>query len=80
MQDLFMDTDVTLSYGYIAQRCTVPKFSKEELEAILFNEVLPVMKFNMLAFPTPEWAGFKTGWVHRRVQVSFTKYKLQLMS
>jgi len=67
MQDLFMDTDVSLSYDYIAQRCAESKFSNQELEAILFNEVLPAMKFNMLDFPAPEWAGFKTEWVVKRV-------------
>ena len=67
MQNIFMDTDVSLSYDLIAQRCAESKFSKQDLEEILFNEVLPAMKFNMLAFPAPEWAGFETEWVVKRV-------------
>ena len=67
MQDLFMDTDVSLSYDFIAERCAESKYSLQELEDILFNEVLPAMKFNMLDISAPEWAGFKTDWVVQRV-------------
>ncbi|MCV6623860.1 MAG: hypothetical protein OIF51_19160 [Cellvibrionaceae bacterium] len=67
MQDLYMDTDVTLSYGYIAKCCGQSKYSLEELEKILFNEVLPALRFNMFDLPAPEWAGFETKWVVERV-------------
>ena len=67
MQDLYMDTDVTFSYGYISKVCSQSKYSLEELEKILFNEVLPALKFNMFALPAPEWAGFETQWVVNRV-------------
>lgn len=62
-----MDTDVTLSYGFIAQRCADSKYSIDELESILFNEVLPALRFNMFDLPAPEWAGFQTDWVVKRV-------------
>jgi hypothetical protein len=67
MQDLYMDTDVTLSYSFIAQRCADSKYSIEELERILFNEVLPALRFNMFDLPAPEWAGFPIDWVVKRV-------------
>ncbi len=67
MQDLFMDTDVTLSYEFIAKRCAESKYSIDELEKILFNEVLPALRFNMFALPAPEWAGFQTEWLVKRV-------------
>lgn len=62
-----MDTDVTLSYDFIARRCADSKYSIDELENILFNEVLPALRFNMFILPTPEWAGFHTDWVVKRV-------------
>ena len=67
LQDLYMDTDVTLSYGYISKICGESKYSIEELEKILFQEVLPALKFNMFDLPAPEWSGFQTEWVVERV-------------
>ncbi len=67
LQDLYMDTDVTLSYGYISKICAASKYSIEELENILFLEVLPALKFNMFALPAPEWAGFQTEWIVHRI-------------
>ncbi|WP_444926778.1 hypothetical protein ACJJI4_01265 [Microbulbifer sp. TRSA002] len=67
LQALYMDTDVSLSYEYIAKCCGQSKYSLKELEEILFNEVLPALRFNMLDFPAPEWAGFETKWVVERV-------------
>lgn len=67
MQDLYMDTDVTLSYAAIVQRCSDSKYTISELEEILFNEVLPAIRVNMYMYPAPEWAGFETEWVVKRV-------------
>ena len=67
MQDLFMDTDVTLSYELIAAECSHSKYSLVELEQILFNEVLPAFKFNMFYLSAPEWKGYKREWVVERV-------------
>ncbi|MFT5046153.1 MAG: hypothetical protein ACI8UP_003132 [Porticoccaceae bacterium] len=38
-----MDTDVTLSYDYIARVCAESKYSVAELECMLFNEVVPAL-------------------------------------
>lgn len=67
LQNLYMDTDVTLSYGHISSICGESKYSTEELEEILFQEVLPAFRFNMFDLPVPEWAGFQTEWVVERV-------------
>ena len=67
MQDLYMDTDVTLSYEHISKVCGNSEYSIKELEEILFQEVLPALKFNMFDLPAPEWAGFESEWVVDRV-------------
>jgi hypothetical protein len=67
MQDLFMDTDVSLSYDFIVRRCAESKYTIDELERILFNEVLPALRFNMFALPAPEWAGFNTEWLVKQI-------------
>lgn len=66
-QDLYMDTDVRLSYDFIVRICSDSKYSIEELEEILFNEVLPSFRFNMYLIPAPEWAGLETEFVIKRV-------------
>ncbi len=67
LQDLFMDTDVTLSYAPISKACASSKYTLDELEKILFNEVLPALKFNMFDLPAPEWVGFQTEWLVSRI-------------
>lgn len=67
LQMLFMDTDVTLSYSDIVQVCGSSKYSLEELEDILYNEVLPALRFNMVTIATPEWRGFKLDWLKQRI-------------
>lgn len=67
LQDLFMDTDVTLSYDWIVRVCSETKYSVDDIEEILFNEVLPGVRFNLLMMPAPEWRGFKIEWLKARV-------------
>jgi hypothetical protein len=50
LQDLYIDTDVTLSYEYISKICGESKYSIEELESILFKEVLPALRLICLCF------------------------------
>ena len=64
---LFMDTDVTLWHDRIVEVCIKSKYSVDELEAILFNEVLPGLRFNLWLFPAPEWRGFETEWLKQRI-------------
>ncbi len=67
LQMLYMDTDVTTSYDRIVAVCLKSKYSVGEIEEILFNEVLPAVRFNMWMLPAPEWCGFETEWLKRRV-------------
>ena len=64
---LYMDTDVATSYDYIVETCVASKYSLEELERILYNEVMPAVRFNMLLLPAPEWCGFELEWLKKRV-------------
>ena len=67
LQMLFMDTDVSLSYDHIIDICTSSKYSADDIEAILYNEVLPAVRFNLLMLPAPEWCGFEVDWLKRRI-------------
>jgi hypothetical protein len=68
MQNLFLDDDATLAYEYIARECTESDYSVHELECILFNEVMPALRFNLSFYSTiPEWAGFDKDWLVERI-------------
>lgn len=67
LQMLLMDTDVSLSYDHIVETCNSSKYSVDEIESILFNEVMPVVRFNMLMLPAPEWCGFAVEWLKKRI-------------
>lgn len=49
LSDLFLDTDVSLYYGEIAETLRKSRFSPEEAEHILFEEVGPVFGVNLIA-------------------------------
>ena len=65
-QDLFMDTESDDEHAYIARRCADSKYTLEELESILFKEVFPALKFNLLQI-AGEWRGFQTDWLVERI-------------
>ena len=67
LQMLFMDTDVTLDYDHIVRTCRASKYTADEIEAILFNEVMPAVRFNLLMLPAPEWCGFEVEWLKDRI-------------
>ncbi|WP_444930465.1 DUF7079 family protein [Microbulbifer sp. SSSA002] len=60
MQHLYMDTDHDCLYEHIARCCAKSKYTLNESEEILFNEVLPALRFNIFCNPLPEWTGFNT--------------------
>ncbi len=62
LSDLFLDTDVTLSYDYIRRVCAGSNFTLQELNHILINEVAPVCSVNLLSV-AGEWAGFNEEWL-----------------
>jgi hypothetical protein len=57
LADLFLDTDVRISYPYIARTLAESPYSMEDLRAILDHEVTPVVESNLLSV-AGEWAGF----------------------
>ena len=64
--DLFLDTDVTLSYDYIVRECSKSDYSIEELNRILLEEVAPVVSSNLLS-PAGEWSGFDEQWLSEEI-------------
>ena len=67
LQMLFMDTDVTLSYEHIVDTCKSSKYSVDDIETILFNEVMPAVRFNLWMLSAPERYGFKVEWLKKRI-------------
>ena len=67
MQMFFMDTDTAIFAEGIARTCAASKYSLEELEDILFQEVLPACRFNLLMLPAPEWTGFTLEYLTEQV-------------
>jgi hypothetical protein len=67
LQMLFMDTDADGFLESMTEVCARSPYSIEEIEQILFNEVLPACRLNLFLLPAPEWAGFETGWLVDRV-------------
>lgn len=62
MADLFLDTDTSLHYDYIARVTAESPYTLEELEEIFLTEVAPVLEFNLLDI-AGEWAMFDDEWV-----------------
>ena len=67
MADLFLDTDVRLSYHFVARVCASSPYPAEELDAIFKSEVAPVLDGNLWQV-AGEWAGFDDEWVVSEVQ------------
>ncbi|NJL29738.1 MAG: hypothetical protein HC897_18545 [Thermoanaerobaculia bacterium] len=68
LQVLFMDTSQSHELPRIAQVCAQsPSYTLEELRTILFSEVFPACRFNMVAWPGGEWLGFELDWLTQRI-------------
>lgn len=59
LQMLYMDIDPVEFIESMVGVCAESKYTLADLEAILFQEVLPACRSNMLALPAPEWRGFE---------------------
>jgi hypothetical protein len=66
LSDLFLDTDVTLSYENIVRTCAESPYSNQELSQILVNEVSPVCAPNLLSI-AGEWTSFDEQWLVNRI-------------
>lgn len=66
LQMLFMDTDPADHLPEIVSVCSASPYSVEELRRILFDEVLPACRFNLLD-PVGEWKGFSLDGLEGRI-------------
>lgn len=67
MQMLFMDTDPESELEFIAGVCAESKYSLDELEEILINEVQPSLRSNLFMNPIPEWAGLDSEFLQKLI-------------
>lgn len=67
LSDLFLDTDVSMSYDYISRVCAESSYSLDELSHILRYEVAPVCSPNLWSI-AGEWAGFDEEWLIASIQ------------
>ena len=67
MQMLFMDTHEEKELANIARICAASKYSLTELESILYDEVFPACRVNLLTLPTPAWAGVQPEALTQRI-------------
>ncbi|MES2823454.1 MAG: hypothetical protein V4732_07625 [Pseudomonadota bacterium] len=67
LSDLFLDTDVSLSYDYIARVCSESTYTLAELKEILESEVAPTCSANLLSV-AGEWAGFDEEWLVNNIR------------
>jgi len=59
LSDLFLDTEITEAfYRFIARAVIESKYSPGEIRSILWDEVFPVVEFN-LRHPAGVWEGFR---------------------
>lgn len=66
LSDLYLDTDVTDACPYVARVLADSPFPVEHLRHMLFHEVHPVVRVNLLA-ATGVWTGFDPDWLVERI-------------
>ena len=67
LSDLFLDTELmNADYEFISNTLVDSNYSLQELEAILYYEVYPVCKYNLLSF-AGEWVGFGDDWIMENI-------------
>ncbi len=68
LSDLYLDTDVTLSYDYIVRTLAASPYSLDELHNMLMYDVHPVLYPNLLSI-AGEWGAFDETWLVERILV-----------
>jgi hypothetical protein len=66
LSDLYLDTDVSLSYDYIVRTLVASPYSLDALHEMLMYDVHPVLYPNLLSM-AGEWAGFDETWLVERI-------------
>ena len=67
LQMVYMDTDFDEVLQDIAEVCARSKYSVGEIRDILFEEVFPACRFNMVPVAGSEWRGFDMEWLTQRI-------------
>lgn len=62
LSDLYLDTDVALSYDHIVRTLAASPYPLDALRNILIDEVHPALCANLLQV-AGEWAGFEPAWL-----------------
>ena len=68
MQMLFMDTHEERELMNIARICAASKYTLSELEAILYDEVFPACRRNLLILPAPGWGRIRPNELAERIR------------
>lgn len=66
LSDLYLDTDVSLSYAFIAETLAHSPYSLDTLYAMLMDDVHPALYPNLMQV-AGEWAGFDREWLLERI-------------
>ncbi|MCR9247769.1 MAG: hypothetical protein NXI31_22305 [bacterium] len=67
MSEFFLDTELELGdLERIAEVVARSKYTVEQLESILFRELVPALWTNV-STPAGEWGGFDQDWLQRRI-------------
>ena len=73
LSEFFLDTELQKSdYERIAGILAATKYSEDELEDILVEEVCPVCRGNALT-PAGEWIGFDPDWLKEQISPRYDR-------
>lgn len=69
LSELFLDTEIDeATCNYVARTVLESQLSIQEIEAVLWNEVFPVLHRNLLS-PAGEWAGWSDEWLRENLRI-----------
>ncbi len=69
LSELYLDTDVTLSYDHIVRTLAASPYSLDELHEMLMYDVHPALYPNLMSV-AGEWAGFDDAWLLERIAMA----------
>ncbi len=73
LSEFFLDTELQAKdLEWIANTLASSPYPEKELSEILFHEVYPPCKWNMLS-PAGEWAGFHRDWIKEKMSPLYGK-------
>lgn len=72
LSDLFLDTDVTLSFDYIERELLASPYTLDDIDLILRDEVAPVCLPNLYDV-AGAWAGFHHDWLFPEIRAHLAR-------